>query len=312
MLLRGTGLTEAILDAPDALVEAGQELAVARNLVAHVGDKVGLGVEVGSHYTLASPGIIGFALLSSATMREAFGTAMRFVRLSSAFVRMVLTEGGDEAVITFDDSETPADIRDFLAERDFSASLKSAFFLFGKISASTAQLTVESRLDPGRSESVRKLLSVAAVTPNRPVNRVLLPRRLLDEPLPTADAATAQMCVQQCTDLLERRREASGIASVVRSLLLHDPQRFPPIREIADRLGVSERALRRQLAAANTSYQTLLDKTRQTLASELLTTTRLPVERVAHNLGYSETASFTRAFIRWRGMSPTQFRRAAR
>ncbi len=312
VLLQGTGLTPTILDAPDALVEAGQELAVARNLVGHVGDKVGLGVEVGSHYNLASPGILGLALLSSATLREAFGTAMRFVRLSSAFVRMVLAEGGDEAIITFDDTETPADVRDFLTERDFSASLKITSFLFARILASTARLKVESRLDWARSESVRSLLSVAEVTPNRPVSRVLFSRQVLDEPLPTADTATARMCVQQCAALLERRREASSIGSVVRSLLLHDPQRFPPIRQIADRLGVSERSLRRQLAADNTSYQALLEKTRETLASELLTTTRLPVEQVARNLGYSETASFTRAFTRWCGVSPTQFRRAAR
>lgn len=312
VLLRGTGITPTILDAPDALVEAGQELAVARNLVAQVGDKVGLGVEAGSHYNLASPGIFGLALLSSATMREALGTALRFVRLSSAFVRMVITEVGDEAIITFDDTETPADVRDFLNERDFSATLKITSFLFARILASTARLKIESRLDWARSESVRSLLSVAEVTPNRPASRVLFSRLVLDEPLPTADAATARMCVQQCAELLERRREASSIGSVVRSLLLHNPQRFPPIREIAGRLGVSERSLRRQLAADNTSYQALLETTRETLASELLTTTRLPVEQVARNLGYSETASFTRAFTRWRGVSPTQFRRAAR
>lgn len=95
-MLRGTRLTAAALDTNDALVEAGQELTVARNLIANVGDIPGLGVEAGSHYKLSSPGIIGLALLASATMRHAVELSMRFVQLTSAFVRVVLSERGDK------------------------------------------------------------------------------------------------------------------------------------------------------------------------------------------------------------------------
>src|SRR5437016_3543849 len=85
-LLRGTGLSIDDLNDSEQLLEAGQELAIARNLIGHVGDRPGLGVEAGMRYTLASTGILGFAMLASPTVRDAVTVALRYVALSSAFV----------------------------------------------------------------------------------------------------------------------------------------------------------------------------------------------------------------------------------
>lgn len=185
-------------------------------------------------------------------------------------------------------------------------------FSFPRIVAAAAQLRVDLRLDRARAELVGRSAPSAAVTSGRPMSRLVFARELLDERLPTVDPATARMCVQQCEQLLQRQSAHSSIRSVVRSLMLHEPQRFPPINEIAQRLGLSERSLRRQLACDDTSYQALLNEVREALATELLTTTTLPVEQVARRLGYSETASFTRAFTRWCGKSPRQYRRGGR
>src|SRR5713101_1021287 len=84
-LLRGTGLSIDDLDDSEQLLEAGQELAIARNLTRAVGDQPGLGVEAGMRYTLASTGILGFALLASPTIRDAITVALRYLELSSVF-----------------------------------------------------------------------------------------------------------------------------------------------------------------------------------------------------------------------------------
>ena len=77
-----------------------------------------------------------------------------------------------------------------------------------------------------------------------------------------------------------------------------------PMSGVAAALGVSDRTLRRRLAADGTSYQRLLDDVRESLAVELLGTGRLRVQDVAVRLGYAEASSFILAFRRWTGRTP--------
>lgn len=70
----------------------------------------------------------------------------------------------------------------------------------------------------------------------------------------------------------------------------------------------SGRTLRRRLQAVGSSYQQLLDELRFDHAKHLLAEAQLPVYRIAELLGFSETASFRHAFIRWSGVPPREFR----
>jgi len=78
----------------------------------------------------------------------------------------------------------------------------------------------------------------------------------------------------------------------------------------AKRLGLSERTLRRRLAEAGTTFSELVDETRSTLAKRHLADPRLSVYEVALALGFSDQRSFARAFKRWTGSSPLEFRAA--
>jgi len=74
-------------------------------------------------------------------------------------------------------------------------------------------------------------------------------------------------------------------------------------------LATSARSLQRKLAAAGTSFQELLDTTRRDAAARYLEDRTLSVGEVAYLLGYSEPAAFHRAFKRWNGITPLEFRR---
>jgi len=137
---------------------------------------------------------------------------------------------------------------------------------------------------------------------------VIMTRDILDQPLAAADPHTARMCVQQCEDLLDQRRRRQGPAGTVRMRLLQNPGSIPSMSEIADEFHITTRALHRRLALDGTSYRALVDEVRDTIAGELLSG-GLTVEEVANRLGYSETASFTHAFTRWRGVPPSRHRR---
>lgn len=82
------------------------------------------------------------------------------------------------------------------------------------------------------------------------------------------------------------------------------------VNEVAQELAVSSRTLHRQLKAADSSFQQILDATRQELATHYLRNPDLSATEIAFLLGYGETSSFYRAFRNWTGGTPEQARTA--
>ena len=81
-------------------------------------------------------------------------------------------------------------------------------------------------------------------------------------------------------------------------------------RDVAALLGISVATLHRRLSAEGTSFKRLSDEASKSLASLLIAQKSLSIATIATRLGYSETAALTRAFHRWFGMSPRQYRKA--
>jgi AraC-like DNA-binding protein len=83
----------------------------------------------------------------------------------------------------------------------------------------------------------------------------------------------------------------------------------PSLQAVADRLGTSVRTLQRRLQAAGTTYADVVQETRCAAARQLLRDRGRRICEVARALGYADPAHFTRAFQRWTGLSPRDFRR---
>jgi AraC-like DNA-binding protein len=78
--------------------------------------------------------------------------------------------------------------------------------------------------------------------------------------------------------------------------------------KVAEALFMSSRTLQRKLSAEGTTFKQLLESIRKKLAMEYLKDELLSFSEISYLLGYSEQSSFTRAFKRWTGRSPTQVR----
>ena len=81
------------------------------------------------------------------------------------------------------------------------------------------------------------------------------------------------------------------------------------VNEVAELAGASVRTLQRRLDASDCSFSSLVEQARSELASELLRSTSMPISEIAAELGYSNSANFSRAFKRCTGRSPTKFRK---
>lgn len=305
--LAGSGLTEADLDNEKAEIWAHQEFDVIRNLIAGLGDRPGVGIEVGVHSTLGRAGLLGFLILASPTLRQGVELILPYLALSPTHLRFTVETDDEYGYLVADDSELPTDVRPFIVERDlagFVAATQGA-------NLALTPTWAETTLDAAHAAKLAELwrLPGSDVRCGQRTNRLAATHEVLDMPSPLADANTARRLEQQCRDLLERRLSRVGVAGQVRSRLLHNPGELPTMQAIADELHIDPRTLRRHLAAEGTSYRTLLDGVRRQLAVELLQQD-LSMEEIARHLGYAETANFTHAFKRWEGTAPSYFRRS--
>lgn len=304
--LAGTGLAAVDLARDDAEVEAGQELAIARNLVGALGDVAGLGADAGSRYTLGSFGMAGFALLTAATGRDMLRLGVRFAPLSFAFIRPSLRESAAGAVVRLHDEEIPADVRALFVEREVTKVGRLVPALLG----AAGPVHVATSFDGARAAALRAALPGVDLRTGAARHELVVDRAALDAPLPQADAVTAAALERQCAEIVDRRRARTGVAAAVRGRLLADLASPPSMEAVAAALHVDERTLRRRLADEGTSFRALADEVRATLATELLRA-GVTVQEAAARLGYHDAAGFTRAYRRWTGTTPGRARAAA-
>ena len=129
-------------------------------------------------------------------------------------------------------------------------------------------------------------------------------------PLESADPGLSLMMEREARDLLADFDINSNLVSAVRARIyqqLADGE--PSLESVADSLGMAARTLSARLARRSLRFADILDGLRQSLAELYLQDSALSLTEIALLLGFAESSSFSRAFRRWRGTSPNQWRR---
>ncbi|MEM6929218.1 MAG: helix-turn-helix domain-containing protein, partial [Myxococcota bacterium] len=134
-----------------------------------------------------------------------------------------------------------------------------------------------------------------------------IPRQQMDLPLKRWDPRAFHEARELCRRQLASIEADLSCAARVQRVLLASRVGLPSQQEAARRLGLSTRTLHRRLRDEGTSFRTVLEDVRRSLAVQHLSLgTR--IEEVAYLLGYSDVANFRRAFKRWVGVPPSRFR----
>lgn len=143
-----------------------------------------------------------------------------------------------------------------------------------------------------------------------PTNWLRFPAALLDASLNPVHATDSDV-LKQLARRLSRRNQQLPLSDRARQMIYREMSEGRVSQEhIARELGVSGRTLRRKLAEEGISFQELLDDCRMRFATlEFRTRRGVSLSEMALRLGYSEHSTFSRAFSRWAGMAPQQYRR---
>ncbi len=137
---------------------------------------------------------------------------------------------------------------------------------------------------------------------------IALDRAVMDRELPGASPDLAQQNDQVAREYLEKM-DRGDIVNRVRRLIVEDLSSGRLNKQtVAGRLAMSGRNLQLKLAASGTTFHDILDSTRQNLALGYIQQSHLAITEIAYLLGFSDASNFTRAFRRWNGCSPRDYR----
>lgn len=131
---------------------------------------------------------------------------------------------------------------------------------------------------------------------------------ILDTPEVHRNAELYQALEVQAERVLKRVTETSTYAERLKRLVQQELPSVLQMPDAARSLGMSERSLRRRLAEEGVSYSQLIEQSQIELARVLLGNPTKTIKEVAHEVGFTGQSGFHRAFKRWTGTSPAQFR----
>lgn len=302
-ILKGTGLEQQQLLDPNTLVTGQQELQLIRNLVEKFGQRPLLGLEIGTRYHFTTFGSLGLALISSANIREALNFALAYFPLSFAFSQFVVSEQAETQSVQIEivvDEGIPKTLWPFIIERDVAALITVQRDLMRD---HLCQKVVFSF--PLRGE-MQPYTALFGVTPEfgGSKNLIVLNAEKIDQKLSMANELVLHAAEEQCRQTLDKRQSQKKYTHQVQQVLMNSKGQIPSMEDVADRLHLNSRTLRRYLTQEQVTFLQIREEVRKILADYYLSLTQTSIEQISEWLGYAEPASFIHAYKRWYGNTP--------
>lgn len=147
-------------------------------------------------------------------------------------------------------------------------------------------------------------------------NLISIPQSWLSISNPECDLGAWDLAIAKCDGLAPKTGDASQALEYVRLALRTALEsgtpsgELPGMSELAEHLHVSVRTMIRQLQRQETSYQQIVEDIQKSRTVEFLKIPELTITDIAYRIGYSDAANFGRAFRRWFGVSPREFRQS--
>jgi AraC-like DNA-binding protein len=284
----------------DVRVPLPQLMHLWSRLLEVTGD-VEFALHAAEHVDLTTCDVITYLESAASTIREALAKKFVYLRLITDAIEWTLDESGAEAVLTL--HERPA--RPPLAPvAEFLLGARQVFFSrFGPPGWQPSHVSFRHPA-PARRDEHRRIFGVE---PSFGAARdaITFSASWLDAPMRNRDAALSELLSRYADQLLpEVSLQPTWEERVRRVLGALDPG----ISAVARELGVSARSLQRALASEGTSYARVVDVARRAAAEQLLRRRELGICEVAYALGFSGSPAFHRAFRRWTGATPNEFR----
>jgi AraC-like DNA-binding protein len=306
-IARDAGVDLAAIPVPGERIEVDKIDAILRGAIPLVGDPA-FGLQAARCWHPSELGVLGYAWLSSSTLRTGLERAVRYSRLV-----------GERGLTEIEDTRQGLKVR-FWAKRGNPAVVPVAaifvdivmalLFDLCRMNAGAALRPVAaalSRRKPDHADAYERFFG-CPVQFGAAENSFVLSAKDADRPLPSANRQLAATFDRMLIEELARLDKADVVSRCRAAVLERLSSGEGSEEETAKQLHMSPRTLQRKLAEAKTTYLQLVDDTRKDLALRYIEDPRRSVTDITFSLGFSQPSAFTRAFRRWTGLSPSAWR----
>jgi len=264
------------------------------------------GLHRGGEFRLESGGVLAYLAAAAETVGEALSHYQRYVSVVCDGFATELQHDGDNVWLVL-----------HVADKAWGSCRHLPEFILARTVGGLRMVTglhlrpLSVEFSHSRPEPVAECARLfgCEVGFARRVDAIELPRDALALRIPTADSRLGTMLRSYADGLLEKVRPQGGDSLAERAAAVI-AQRLSSgevsLSDIATRLHMSERTLRRRLKESGVTFGELVEHVRRDLADEWLRHTDFNVKHISYLLGYSEPAAFSRAYKRWTGRSPGQ------
>ena len=293
------------LDDPDRRIPFAQVVALYEQGARLTNDDA-FGLHVGETVDPKAFDVLGYSVINSSTLGESFDRVVRygFIWTNGSYFSIDQTPPLTRIVYIYLDESITERRHD--AEMTFAA-LASLSRTVTNSDLSPTRVTFQHDRPPDTREHQR--IFKCPVDFNATSNQYFVESAALALPIVKADPGLGAVLDRHAEGLIAKYPRNDTLVERVRTMIKDELRGGnASLERIADSLSMSGRTLQRKLREHGTSHQELLDQMRRDLAMRYLQEPEMAICEVAYLLGFSESSALHRAFKRWTGKTPSQFR----
>ena len=305
-LLDKVGVEPTILEDVNEMVRLEKYIRFFE-LAAKETGRVHFGLETGKSITSESLGALGFLFSSAPRLKDALGGFENFLSAVQEGTHASVSVLGDEVKYEYqilDDSISPR-------RQDAEYSLAASLTLIKQYVGQSFRLK-EVSFEHQRvgNHSFYEHQFDCDVFFNQPTNYILFDAKALQLGSPTMSYKLYPIIANHLDNLISAKPQATSFANQIDLLITSEAlEAGVTIETLTSKLGISKSTLTRRLKLENSSFNNILSEKRIKIAKRLLEQPQLSIALIALKIGYSENASFSRAFKLKTGKTPEHYRR---
>ncbi len=307
-VLQDSGLDPALLQDAEERIDLTYLMRIGYNAIRDTG-RPDLGLISGRSSSITRFGYPGLAAMTAATLGDALDAIIQYEDLFGRCYRGTssLVSTPNESWMCFYSIAPYNNYTYFVVDAILSGWNKAIAWLTGN-----DQLVESVHIEfsaPDYYQAYKDSFN-CNIYFNQEHNALKLVPNALKTPLVHSNPSLHKSLIEQCEIQMGRVALADSFKNKVQKVLgtmLHG--RTPSIEEVAQQLGMPTWTLRRKLKEENSSYQNLVDEMRKDVALSYMRNTDLSFGEISYLLGFSTPGAFQRAFKRWAGTTPGEFRK---
>lgn len=304
-LLGALGITPEALQGKDGRIPLSAAIRIFREVQRLTGDSTA-GLHLSERVRPTAYGLKLYLFRASPTLRSAYERLVRYIPLSNDRMEMEFEIRGPQAFLRWWMHELAGPM-----EPQQSEFIAGSLMRTGREAAAAPWRPLEIRFShpPIEPQAERERILGAPVRFGCPRNEIVLPSSVLDIPLREPDPFLLEVMQRHANELLRKVTSQTPRERVRAVLLALLPEGRASLEEAAAELKVSPRTLQRDLQQEGTSFTALLDEVKREVAEQYIAQDHLEIIEAAFASGFTELSAFYRAFRRWTGTTPGEYRR---